>query len=109
MIKIDISQLNHILDHTPADQNIMLVGSHGIGKSEILAAYFKDKGMKVIPLFLGQMSDPGDIIGLPFRNDRTEGLSSCLRIGSLLTENPLCCSLMNLTGQGRKYFRPSWI
>lgn len=71
MIKINISQLNHILDHTPADQNIMLAGSHGIGKSEILTAYFKDKGIKVIPLFLGQMSDPGDIIGLPFRNDKT--------------------------------------
>lgn len=71
MIKINISQLNYILDHTPADQNIMLAGSHGIGKSEILTAYFSAKGIKVIPLFLGQMSDPGDIIGLPFRNDKT--------------------------------------
>ena len=49
----------------------MLVGNHGIGKSEILTEYFSGKGMKVVPLFLGQMSDPGDLIGIPNRNDTT--------------------------------------
>ena len=64
-INITTKELLEILEFTPASQNIMLVGSHGIGKSEILTDYFKQKGMKVIPLFLGQMSDPGDLIGLP--------------------------------------------
>ncbi|MCD8313542.1 MAG: AAA family ATPase [Bacteroidales bacterium] len=64
-IKIDIADLMHVLDNTPAEQNIMLSGGHGIGKSEILTKYFSDKGMKVVALFLGQMSDPGDLIGLP--------------------------------------------
>ncbi len=64
-IKIDIEELKHILAHTPCEQNIMLTGRHGIGKSEILNEYFSQKGMKVIALFLGQMSDPGDLIGLP--------------------------------------------
>lgn len=64
-IKIDISELLYALDNTPADQNIMLAGRHGIGKSEILTEYFTNKGIKVIALFLGQMSDPGDLIGLP--------------------------------------------
>lgn len=63
--KINIQELIYILDHTPAEQNIMLAGRHGIGKSEILTKYFAEKGMKVIALFLGQMSDPGDLIGLP--------------------------------------------
>lgn len=68
-IKLNIRDLEETLEVTPADQNIMLVGKHGIGKSEILTNYFSERGMKVIALFLGQMSDPGDIIGLPSKVD----------------------------------------
>ena len=67
-ININTQDLLQILEFTPASQNIMLVGRHGIGKSEILTEYFTDKGMKVVTLFLGQMSDPGDLIGLPNKN-----------------------------------------
>ena len=70
-ISIDITELWALLDITPADQNIMLVGNHGIGKSEILSGYYSGKGMRVVPLFLGQMSDPGDLIGIPNRNEAT--------------------------------------
>ena len=70
-ININTTELRSLLDITPSDQNIMLVGNHGIGKSEILTEYFSTKGMKVVPLFLGQMSDPGDLIGIPNRNDAT--------------------------------------
>lgn len=70
-ISINTTELRSLLDITPADQNIMLVGSHGIGKSEILTEYFSSKGMKVVPLYLGQMSDPGDLIGIPNRNEST--------------------------------------
>lgn len=68
---INSKQLKYILDNTPASQNIMLVGKHGIGKSRILEDYFSDKGAKVVTLFLGQMSDPGDLIGLPEKNEKT--------------------------------------
>ena len=68
---INTKQLTYILDHTPASQNIMLVGKHGIGKSRILEDYFSNKGAKVVTLFLGQMSDPGDLIGLPEKNEKT--------------------------------------
>jgi len=68
-ISADITELRQILDITPASHNVMLVGNHGIGKSEFLTGYYADKGMKVIPLFLGQMADPGDIIGLPHKNE----------------------------------------
>lgn len=71
MITIDTRKLYHILDVTPASHNIMLVGSHGIGKSEILTDYFTTRGMRVVPLFLGQMSDPGDLIGLPILSNPT--------------------------------------
>ena len=70
-INITTTELLSLLDITPADQNLMLVGNHGIGKSEILTDYFSGKGMKVVPLFLGQMSAPGDLIGIPNRNDTT--------------------------------------
>jgi hypothetical protein len=75
MIIIDTKKLLHILDVTPATHNIMLVGRHGIGKSEILTDYYQRKGMRVVPLFLGQMSDPGDLIGLPTKTgERTDFL-----------------------------------
>ena len=48
-IKINSLELKRILDLTPASQNIMLVGKHGIGKSQILETYFTKKGMKVVP------------------------------------------------------------
>ena len=64
-IKINTTELKETLHLTPAAQNIMLVGKHGIGKSEILTSYFRNHNLPVVTLFLGQMSDPGDIIGLP--------------------------------------------
>ena len=70
-ISINSTELTQLLDITPASHNIMLVGAHGIGKSEILTSYFSGKGMKVVALFLGQMSDPGDLIGIPCRNETT--------------------------------------
>ncbi len=68
---IDAKQLYFILDNTPYEQNIMLVGKHGIGKSRILEDYYAGKNCKVVTLFLGQMSDPGDLIGLPEKNMET--------------------------------------
>lgn len=74
-INITTQELLQILELTPATQNIMLVGRHGIGKSEILTEYFAGRGMKVVTLFLGQMSDPGDLIGLPNKSgEKTEFL-----------------------------------
>ena len=72
MININTTELIEILDKTPDNQNIMLVGKHGIGKSEILTQYYTQKGYKVVALFLGQMSDPGDLIGLPIKNDKNQ-------------------------------------
>ena len=68
---INTQQLNFILENTPAEQNIMLVGKHGIGKSRILEDFFNAHGQKVVTLFLGQMSDPGDLIGLPHLDEKT--------------------------------------
>lgn len=55
MININTKELLQILDATPASQNIMLVGRHGIGKSEILTQYYEQKGLRVIALFLSTL------------------------------------------------------
>lgn len=70
-VAININQLKRVLQITPENQNIMLTGKHGIGKSQILKNFFEERGQKVVILFLGQMSDPGDIIGLPRLNEET--------------------------------------
>jgi len=70
-INLDTKELLSLLDITPSSHNLMLVGAHGIGKSEILTDYYTEKGMRVVPLFLGQMSDPGDLLGLPFKDSVT--------------------------------------
>lgn len=70
-VAISVEELYGIFEATPASQNILLVGNHGIGKSRIVEDYFTSRGMKVTALFLGQMSDPGDLIGLPRLNEET--------------------------------------
>jgi len=70
-ITINTGDLKSILECTPATQNIMLVGKHGIGKSEIITHHYESQGIRVVALFLGQMSDPGDLIGLPHKNEQT--------------------------------------
>ena len=70
-IAINSSELLTVLEVTPSWQNIMLTGRHGIGKSQILTKYFETKGMMVKTLFLGQMSDPGDLLGLPNKDETT--------------------------------------
>jgi MoxR-like ATPase len=76
-VKINTTELLNILELTPVHHNIMLVGKHGIGKSRIVEEYFTERGRRVVTLFLGQMSDPGDIIGLPVLNATTNKTDFC--------------------------------
>lgn len=62
-----IKEIEQIFEITPCNQPVMLEGIHGIGKSESLTDYFINKGYRMIVLFVGQMSDAGDLIGLPDR------------------------------------------
>lgn len=70
-IAINSKELLTLLEVTPSWQNIMLTGRHGIGKSQILTKYYEKAGMPVKTLFLGQMSDPGDLLGLPDKDETT--------------------------------------
>ena len=45
-VRIDSNMLLEILEETPATQNIMLMGKHGIGKSQILEKFYTAKGCK---------------------------------------------------------------
>jgi hypothetical protein len=71
-IKIDARELIEVLRLTPAEQNVLLMGRHGIGKSQIITRFFhEERQMPVIAFFLGQMSDPGDLIGLLHKDEAT--------------------------------------
>lgn len=70
-IRVNTTELMQVLEISKPEHNLMLVGNHGIGKSEILTEYFSKLEMPVIALFLGQMSDPGDLIGIPSKNELT--------------------------------------
>ncbi len=71
-IRIDAKELHDVLRMTPAEQNIMLIGKHGIGKSEIIQRYYEqEQSVTVVAFFLGQMSDPGDLIGLMHKDEST--------------------------------------
>ncbi len=70
-ININTKELRNLLESTPPSHNIMLSGKHGIGKSKIITDFFTAKGQKVVTLFLGQMSDPGDLIGLSNKDGET--------------------------------------
>ena len=70
-VRINAQELENLLAATPTSQNIMLTGKHGIGKSQILEKFFTARGERVVILFLGQMSDPGDLIGLPRLDEAT--------------------------------------
>jgi hypothetical protein len=50
-----------------------IIGKHGIGKSSVVAQYAKDNGYTFHPFFLGQMSDNGDLLGLPEFNRDDNG------------------------------------
>jgi hypothetical protein len=71
-IRIDVKELLDVLRLTPPEQNILLLGKHGIGKSEILRRFYEqEQRMRVVAFFLGQMSDPGDLIGLMHKDEAT--------------------------------------
>lgn len=51
-VTISTNELKETLEFIPSTQNIMLVGKHGIGKSEILISYFLNQGMKGLKGFI---------------------------------------------------------
>lgn len=61
----DIADIIDIINSTPIDQAILLVAPHGVGKSETIRDTMVAQGYRIVPLFLGQAADAGDIIGLP--------------------------------------------
>ena len=95
-ITINTSELLKVLEETPSNQNIMLVGKHGIGKSQILTKFYESQGIRVVTLFLGQMSDPGDIIGLPNKDESTGQTVFALPYWFPVDNNPIVLFLDEL-------------
>ena len=71
IVQVSIKELLFNLEHMPVSRNLLLLGGHGIGKSQIVTKFYEAKDYNVVTLFLGQMSDPGDILGLPYKKEVT--------------------------------------
>lgn len=67
-----------------------IIGKHGIGKSSVVAQYAKENGYSFHPYFLGQMSDTGDLLGLPeFDRDKNgKAVSTSFVHPAKLPRNP---------------------
>lgn len=61
---INARELCAVLRLLPADKSILIIGPHGVGKSQITADLAKGFGLPLIDRRLSQMME-GDIIGLP--------------------------------------------
>lgn len=68
---MDIKTFKKIVKYTPVEQAIGIEGKHGIGKSDIVKQILIEEGYNVICLFVGQMADAGDAIGLPDKIEAT--------------------------------------
>lgn len=69
---MNIETLKKVLAVTPAAQTIMLKGPHGIGKTEVIRQLAKDVWHQdCIEFQASQISDVGDLIGLPRINAET--------------------------------------
>lgn len=106
MIRIDARELYQVLELTPPEQNILLVGKHGIGKSEIISHFYRQRQkLPVIPFFLGQMSDPGDLIGLLHKDEKTGRSVFLPPTGGLTPIARWYFFWTNLTGLALKFCR----
>jgi alkaline phosphatase D len=71
---MNISELKILLPYAfKAGLTPNIIGSHGIGKSSVVYQVAQDLGYEVIELRLGQMSDAGELIGLPEFNRDAKG------------------------------------
>ena len=60
-----ISDITRSVDYLfKANITPLLVGYHGIGKTSVVEQIAKRRNANLVVIRLGQMSDPGDLIGL---------------------------------------------
>ena len=71
IVRVSLQELLFNLKHMPKSRNLLLLGPHGIGKSQVVTKFYEGIDYNVVTLFLGQMSDPGDILGLPYKKKVT--------------------------------------
>ena len=61
---MDRNDLFELLDTIPNNISIMLMGKHGVGKSEIIKQYAESRGIDYVCMILTQRTD-GDFVGIP--------------------------------------------
>ena len=71
-VRINANELEKLLAATPASQNIMLTGKHGIGKSAMIKSIAKDLDGVCITIEGGTLKE-GEITGLPYQYKDDDG------------------------------------
>ena len=94
---MDIKTIKRVIKYTPVNQAIALEGKHGIGKSDIIKQILAEMGYSVICLFVGQMADAGDAIGLPDKIEAT-----------FTVRDPKTGVIRTETGRITKFAPPAW-
>lgn len=64
-----LSEAKTAIELAPTEQAVILVGSHGIGKSELVKQIGEDLSMEVVTFDCTHISDVGDILGFPSVKD----------------------------------------
>jgi len=62
---MNISTFMRLAPMLPASKSVLVKGVHGIGKTEVINQIGKELGLRVVVFQGDQVSDVGDIIGLP--------------------------------------------
>ena len=69
-IRIDAQELRNLLQLTPSEQNIMLIGKHGIGKSEIITQFYMD--LKTAAFSLALVTDNWKEVPKAMKREKTK-------------------------------------
>lgn len=68
-ITASLSEIKQIALSTPENQAILLLGSHGVGKTELVREIGRSLGMEVVIFDCTHIGDLGDILGFPSVKD----------------------------------------
>lgn len=69
MREIEINEIGKIIDAAPLDMNLMFIGDTGIGKTQSIEKYCKERGIYLKTLILSQL-EASETLGVPIKGTR---------------------------------------
>ena len=69
MKEIEINNIGEIIDASPIEMNVMFLGDTGVGKTQSIEKYCKEKGIYLKTLILSQL-EASETLGIPIQTKR---------------------------------------